>query len=344
MSRTKEIWSVPILLGLVFCSQHVVSQQIIHISNNILSDTLSSSQFKYSDYDNEIYKENTAIFDNILLKQEFKLLPADYTFLLAEFNPVPDSLVDKPKWFLASMLEDEGKLWTSPFRIRKEDLKFWIPIITATALSIVYDEEIYSAIKNFQNQHAWVSVISPVITRGGEVFPIEAGALFVMSGLIFHNEKAKQTGFIALQTWVHAGLIVQVGKLIFGRQRPSYENGVDKWHGFPESLNRFRKDGSVSKYDAFPSGHTIEAFGLATVIAEQYKNIKIVPIISYSLAAGVGLSRITEDTHWLSDVILGAAMGYGIGKYMVRERKDTKWTLIPQAAKDDLKLTAICRF
>ncbi len=310
MIRAQEIWSVSIILGLLFYSHNVDSQQIINLSDNISSDTLSLSQYKYLDI---------------------------------ELNPTLDSVIVMPKWILSSMLEDEGKLWTSPLRIKKKDLKLWIPVITATALSIVYDEEIYSSIKNFQNQHAWVSKISPVITRGGAAFVFEAGALFVISGVIFSNEKARQTGFIALQTWVHAGLIVQVGKLIFGRQRPSYENGVDKWHGFPESLNRFR-GGAVSKYDAFPSGHTIEAFGLATVIAEQYKNIKIVPIISYSLAAGVGLSRITEDTHWLSDVILGAAMGYGIGKYMVRERKDTKWTLIPQAAKDDLKLTAIYRF
>ncbi len=305
MNITKEIWSVPALLALAFCSQHVVSQQLI---------------------------------------QELRTPPTDNTIFLTGSDPAPDSLVEKPEWFLASMIEDQGKLWTSPFRIKKQDLKFWIPVLTATAVSVIYDEEIYSSIKNFQDQHAWVSKVSPVITKGGEAFPVEAGAVFVITGLIFRNEKAKQTGYIALQTWVHAGLIVQVGKLIFGRQRPSYEDGVDRWHGFPESLNRFRKDGSVSKYDAFPSGHTIEAFGLATVIAEQYKDIKIVPIISYSLAAGVGLSRITEDTHWLSDVILGAAMGYGIGKFMVRERKDTKWILIPKAEKDDLKLTAIYCF
>lgn len=305
MNITKEIWSVPVFLALALCSQHVVSQQLI---------------------------------------QELRTPPTDSIIFLTGTDPAPDSLVEKPEWFLVTMIEDQGKLWTSPFRIKKQDLKFWIPVITATAVSVIYDEEIYSSIKNFQNKHAWVSEISPVITKGGEAFPVEAGAVFVITGLIFRNEKAKQTGYIALQTWVHAGLIVQVGKLIFGRQRPSYEDGVDRWHGFPESLNRFRKDGSVSKYDAFPSGHTIEAFGLATVIAEQYKDIKIVPIISYSLAAGVGLSRITEDTHWLSDVILGAAMGYGIGKFMVRERKDTKWILIPRAEKDDLKLTAIYRF
>ena len=199
-----------------------------------------------------------------------------------------DSVPGKPEWFLTSIIKDQGKLWTSPFRIG-------------------------------------------------------TGSLLFLVGAVSGNKKAKQTGLIALQTWFHTGFIVQVGKLIFGRQRPSYENGEDRWHGFPESLQRF-KGGPVSKYDAFPSGHTIEAFGLATVIAEQYKDIKIIPVISYAIAAGAGLSRITEDTHWLSDVLLGAAMGYRIGKFMVRERKDTKWTLLPVRHKDDVILTAIYSF
>jgi membrane-associated phospholipid phosphatase len=255
-----------------------------------------------------------------------------------------DSVNDKTKWFLTSMLEDQGKLWTSPLRMGKKEMLLWIPVLTATAVSIVYDEEIYSAIKNFQNNHAWVSKISPVITLGGDNRTVWAvSGLFYLTGVISGKEKAKQTGLIAIQAWAHAGLIVQVGKNIFGRQRPSHGKGIDRWYGFPASLKKYNGE-PPAKYDAFPSGHTIEAFALATVIAEQYKEIKIVPIIAYSLATGTGLSRITEDTHWLSDVILGAAMGYGIGKYMVRERKDTRWTLIPKASGNDIKIMASIRF
>jgi membrane-associated phospholipid phosphatase len=242
------------------------------------------------------------------------------------------------------MLEDQRKLWTSPLRVQKKDLIFWIPVLTATTVTAFYDEEIYSAFKDFRDSNDWVSDISPVITWGGEnVFVLSAGGLFYLSGILSKKDKARQTGLIALQTWVHTGLIVQVGKLLTGRQRPSFENGKDKWHGFPASLNRFKGEPS-SKYDAFPSGHTIEAWALATIIAEQYKNIKIVPIISYSLATGVGLSRITEDAHWLSDVILGAALGYSIGKFMVRERKDTRWTIFPRTSGDKMKITAFYRF
>ena len=261
-----------------------------------------------------------------------------------DFIQPPDSLAGKKEWILSSMVRDQGKLWTSPLRIEKKDLALWIPVISVTALSIFYDEEIYSSVKNFQNKHEWVSDMSPVITQvGDDPFVLGTGTLFLLTGTLAHNKKAKQTGLIALQTWFHTGFIVQIGKLIFGRQRPSFENGTDQWHGLPESLKRFT-GGPVSKYDAFPSGHTIEAFGLATVIAEQYKDKKIIPVICYTIATGAGLSRITEDTHWFSDVVLGAAMGYGIGKFMVRERNNTKWTLLPVGHKDDIILTAVYCF
>ena len=112
MSRAEEIWSVSIFLGLVFCSQRVVSQQIISLSTNISSDTLSSVQFKYKVYEEDIFEEDTTASDCILLRQELTLTPTDYTFLFTNLNSTPDSAFDKPKWFLTSMLEDQRKLQT----------------------------------------------------------------------------------------------------------------------------------------------------------------------------------------------------------------------------------------
>jgi membrane-associated phospholipid phosphatase len=344
MTKAEGMWYVYILIGIMFCSQRLLSQQIESLSANILNDTLSLIRISCPDYDEDDCKIDFYGSDSALLKQELTLPFGDYRFLSPEHIPAADSVYERPKWFVASMLEDQRNLWTSPLRIRKTDLKFWIPVIVSTGVTIVYDEEIYSSIKNFQNDHAWISDISPIITQlGDDPFVLGTGGLFFLSGVLSGNMKIKQTGLIALQTWFHTGFIARVGKLLFGRQRPSYENGIDKWRGFPESLKMVKGEPS-SKYDAFPSGHTIEVFGLATVIAEQYKDIKIIPVISYTLATGTALSRITEDTHWLSDVILGAALGYGVGKYMVRERKHTQWTLLPIFTKDELTLTAIYRF
>jgi len=340
----RALGSIGLVLGIAFFSQCLFSQNITSLSHVVFIDQFAPIIITSNDYSVNIPEKKNAAEDNSLLKPDLSLLELDTTYLNRDLHIPSEFTLTKTEWFIASMLEDQRKLWTSPFRIGKEELKFWIPVLSATVITAIYDEEIYSAFKNFQNNHDWVSQISPVITRGGEEpFVFTVSGLFYISGVLTGNEKAEQTGLIALQTWAHAGFIVKVGKMLFGRQRPSYSNGQDKWYGFPKSLNKYDGEPS-SKYDAFPSGHTIEAWALATVIAEQYKEIRIVPIISYTLATGVGLSRITEDTHWLSDVILGAALGYSIGKFMVRERKNTQWSLTPSGARNNLKLTAAYHF
>ncbi len=231
--------------------------------------------------------------------------------------------------FLKGFFSDEKKLWTSPLHFTAKRYLFWAPVLIATAISLRHDEQIYSNFKSFQASHKWADKASPIITMGGEN-PVVVGTslLFFGSGLIFKNQKAKQTGILSLQALAHAGLIVTVGKLITGRERPSYGNGQSTWHWFPASLKQFSSD-PQPKYDAFPSGHTIAAWSVATVIAKQYSNNIIVPILAYSAATAVGLSRLTQDAHWFSDVIVGGALGYTIGSFVVKTRKNTHWTLLP---------------
>jgi hypothetical protein len=41
---------------------------------------------------------------------------------------------------------------------------------------------------------------------------------------------------------------------------------------------------------------------------------------------------------------MGAALGYSIGKFMVRKRKDTRWTLLPRASGDKTEIMAAYQF
>ena len=62
-----------------------------------------------------------------------------------------------------------------------------------------------------------------------------------------------------------------------------------------------------------------KAESAASVIAEIYGDeYPWVPWVSYTAAAGTGLSRINDEKHWASDVFLGAALGTAIGKLVVR--------------------------
>jgi membrane-associated phospholipid phosphatase len=257
-----------------------------------------------------------------------------------------DSIIKENEkiWIAKALIRDEKALWSSIVKFDKSRL-YWLPVVGAAAFTIYRDEEIYSGIKTYQSRHTWISKISPVITLGGDNITVaSACALFYLGGTVFHDEKARQTGLMSAEALIHAGLIVTVGKTLTGRQRPSFSNGEDHWNWFPTSLNMYKKGYSKTAYDAFPSGHTIAAWSVATVIAQQYRDIKIVPVICYTLATGVGLSRITEDTHWMSDVILGGALGYCIGSFIVREHSGTRLTLLPVIGDKSLTINSSIRF
>jgi membrane-associated phospholipid phosphatase len=68
---------------------------------------------------------------------------------------------------------------------------------------------------------------------------------------------------------------------------------------------------------SFPSGHAIIAFGVATVVARRYGNHKWVPYVSYGAAALVAFSRVTSSAHYISDIFLGSALGYSVGRFTV---------------------------
>jgi membrane-associated phospholipid phosphatase len=79
--------------------------------------------------------------------------------------------------------------------------------------------------------------------------------------------------------------------------------------GVKFAVDRTRPDGS--RY-SFPSGHTSSAFATAAVLERHYGWKVGVP--AYAMAAYVGGSRLSENKHYLSDVIFGAAIGVVCGR------------------------------
>lgn len=94
-----------------------------------------------------------------------------------------------------------------------------------------------------------------------------------------------------------------------------------------------RPDGS-NRY-SFPSGHTAQAFAAATFLSEEYKDrFKWMPYVSYGMASTVGMMRIANNKHYISDVLLGAGIGilsmkvaYWTHQYRWGQKKEFKKTL-----------------
>jgi membrane-associated phospholipid phosphatase len=81
------------------------------------------------------------------------------------------------------------------------------------------------------------------------------------------------------------------------------------------SVQRTRPNGANDL--SFPSGHTSNAFAWATVAHRHYG--KKAGILGYGAAGLIGISRMERDVHHLSDVLAGAAIGYVVGRTVVRE-------------------------
>ena len=100
-------------------------------------------------------------------------------------------------------------------------------------------------------------------------------------------------------------------------------NNVNPWSG--PSIGRARPGDDVgayvfkpfSGYDSLPSGHTTEAFAVASVLSAHARGW-VVPVLSYTLASCVGYARLNDRAHWASDVIAGAVVGTLIGRAVVK--------------------------
>ncbi len=64
---------------------------------------------------------------------------------------------------------------------------------------------------------------------------------------------------------------------------------------------------------SFPSGHTSQAFFLATVLAQHFHAGAALALLFYTLALLVGLTRIYVGAHYPRDVLAGAILGTAWG-------------------------------
>ena len=115
------------------------------------------------------------------------------------------------------------------------------------------------------------------------------------AGLLSGNHEVTRAGGRLAATLLVAGAATTGLKLAIGRSRPNETLDAYGFHPF-------------SGGDAMPSGHTSIAFALATDLADEVHRTWA-SIGLYTIATGVGWSRINDNKHWLSDVAGGAVVG-----------------------------------
>lgn len=257
---------------------------------------------------------------------------------LAAENPTATQKEEKSNFF-KNVLKDEWAILSSPARIKAKHLLTWGSAALVTAVLIKNDEELFSRVKSYQEKHEWIDDWSPKFTKLGDgTLNLGFAGFFYLCGVILKDKKAKKTGELGIMSLIHAAVVVQLVKHLTGRKRPEANPfGEDHWEG-PAGFFKRYKNYSDMYYDSFFSGHTITAWSVATVIAKMYNKSFVVPALCYSLAAAAGLSRISENKHWFSDVFVGAVVGYAIGNFVVNKRW-RRVAMLPLIQQDKIGLS-----
>lgn len=237
------------------------------------------------------------------------------TMLPSAYNET--TALDVPSYFVL-LGSDVKQAFTKPFHMKSRDWKY-LGIGAGVITSLTFaDPPIQRFALRLRNANAGLRRVSRFVTNFGGPYEFYTLGALGAYGFIFKNEKMKTTTLLATQSYITAAAVESVMKFLTGRTRPSFyaPNSVAK----PTFKGPFAKsiDYTGAKTNSsFPSGHTTVAFAAATVYALQYKDKLWVPVLCYTSASLIGLSRITENKHWLTDVLTGAALGYLTGRQVV---------------------------
>ncbi len=199
---------------------------------------------------------------------------------------------------------------TFPARLDGKDLTSTSIFLTCTGLFIYFDRDINEWVGDFSIRNPQIGDFCTrfSLLGKGEYTGFVVAAVGAV-GYATENPKLQKTFWLSLESIALSSIYSNVAKFLLGRERP-YLNPEGRFRG---PLYGFKG----SEYRSFPSGHAALAFSVGTVIAEQYNDNLGVKVLVYALASGVALSRVIENKHHLSDVIVGSTLGFATAKMVM---------------------------
>lgn len=235
------------------------------------------------------------IFSNLLTINLFSQV-TDFS----NYSYKPDKEYFKSYWTATK------KIATGPLHWERKEWIIAGSIAVVGATLYIFDDEIRQVFQKNQNKNLDFASKYFFEPWGSGLYPAALFGGYYIYGLAAKNKRARQIALGGTQAFVMAAVSSQVLKHIFHRHRPSQDNPPNPylWEGPFKGW----------EYTAFPSGHTTAAFAIASMMSKVYKDKIWVGVLSYTLATGVGLSRVYDNVHWPTDVLIGAALGYAIGQ------------------------------
>jgi len=205
-----------------------------------------------------------------------------------------------------NIFKDQEAIWTSPLRLRPSNATGPVVLVLATAVAITVDHQ---ALSSSRLQDASLNSHADTASQGlvGAFVAIPA-ALYGL-GRLQHRTQAQEAGILSGEAMVDSLAVNEIMKLVARRERPTVDGARGKFF-----------QSGVGTGSSFPSNHSILAWSSAAVLASEYPG-RFNELAFYGMATGVSVTRVLARQHFPSDVLVGSAVGWMIGRYVFRHHQ-----------------------
>ncbi len=187
--------------------------------------------------------------------------------------------------------------WTLPALVVLGALAYWVDLPLAQLLhreTPPHIDDLFEDIGDLANTDLFV--VGALLVYGGSLWRLRGDKAGRFLGIGY--DRWVRGSLLVIATMAIGGIVTLLLKQLVARARPEvfFENGFYGL-GLPFSGDPF---------NSFPSSHTLTAFALAAALAHLLPRLRW-PLFLF--AAAVGISRLVNLDHYLSDVVTAAIVG-----------------------------------
>jgi membrane-associated phospholipid phosphatase len=239
--------------------------------------------------------------------------------------------------YFMGYFSDAGSMIASPLSWGGSEWLRFSAVIAATYAVASEESEVQTWVQVRRNGDTnTVARFAGPLGSGRYVLPALIG--LYGCGRIAGSDKVARTALLSLESVVLSGVFTGTIKYLTHKQRPnpSLTEGIP-WNGPSFSGTHL----------SFPSGHSTCGFAVATVVAMEYGDHAFVPPLVYCAATLAALSRVNDNAHWMSDIILGSAIGHFTARAIVGRHggvAGSRVSLIPAWTRGSFGLALSCKF
>lgn len=197
---------------------------------------------------------------------------------------------------------DQRQFWSAPFQLRRPaSFRSFVPFAGVTGVLLAADGAIEKRVSTSPQQR------SESLSNYATFSLLTSAAGAYGFGRLTHNDHLQETGLLTGEAVLNDIIIVSALQRALGRERPNGGKGK----------GRFLRAGT-----SFPSQHSAIAWSVASIVAHEYPG-PMTKLLAYGLASTVTITRVTGKDHFPSDVFVGSALGWYLGRQVYRARHDS---------------------